>query len=111
MQGEDYVGSAGYHQVRAEALEVLRDVLEWRTTSENWDRIARALETMAAAIVKADLDALQVAADALELMSPIRIIRIGDVYGDPPPETVRDRVNRLVHSLESPEASVHDESS
>lgn len=109
MQGKDYVGSTGYGHVRAEALEVLRDVPEWRTTRENWGRIARALEAMAAATVKADMAALQEAADALELMSPIRIMRIGDVDGDPPPETVRDRVNRLVHSLKSPEAPVHDE--
>jgi hypothetical protein len=109
MQGDDYVGAAGDDQVRAEALEVLHDVLEWRTTLEHWDRITRALEIMAEAAVKADMDDLQAASDALELMSPIRIIRIGDVDGDPPSEEVRERVNRLVHSLESPETPEDDD--
>ncbi|HEY0636114.1 MAG TPA: CATRA system-associated protein [Pseudonocardiaceae bacterium] len=86
-------------ETRDGALEVLGDVLEWRTTSARWAGIAVMVDAMVVAVDTNDWAALRVATVDLELSSPIRVGTVGDKQQDPPPKPVREQVNRLVHSL------------
>lgn len=84
---------------RAEAREILRDLLEWELPEHAWARPAEAVEAMAAALAAGDADRLGAATAALEQLSPHRVERVRDPAEMPPPEKVRDRVVFLVHSL------------
>lgn len=86
--------------MRTEALEILQDVLIWRTRPDAWKEISRIVEAMAEAVSSDDPDALAARTGDLELSSPLRVIRIGDTDGDPAPEHLRERVNHLIHALE-----------
>jgi hypothetical protein len=85
--------------VRAEALDVVSDALQWRLADARWIGIERVLAAMDTAIAANDVAALATATADLELAGPVRIIRIGTVPVGPPPSAIRDRLNRLVHSL------------
>ncbi|WP_158851422.1 CATRA system-associated protein [Saccharothrix deserti] len=89
-------------EIRDDAREVALDVLGWRTTSAEWEEIAELLASAITATEAGDRQALRAATIALELASPLRITRLGDERRDrePPPEPVRERVNRLVHVLD-----------
>jgi hypothetical protein len=84
---------------RAEALDVVSEVLEWRLAEARWQAIQQVLIAMEAALAAGDLDALAAATADLELAGPLRITRIGTtpVVAAAPP--VRDLLNRLVYSL------------
>jgi hypothetical protein len=84
--------------VRAEALQVAQDALQWRLTQTRWPSVEQALIAMDAALVSEDPEALAAATADLEMAGPMRITKIGAAPIDPPPP-VRDRLNRLVHSL------------
>ena len=85
--------------VRAEALDVISDALQWRLADARWQAIEQVLIAMEAALQADDPEALTAATADLELVGPLRVIRIGAtaVVSAPPP--VRDRLNWLVHSL------------
>jgi hypothetical protein len=89
----------GVVDVRAEALDVVSDALLWRMTEARWQAIEQVLVAMDAALTAGDLDALALATADLELAGPLRITRIGATPVVPPAPPVRDRLNRLVHSL------------
>lgn len=90
---------------RTEALDVISDALQWRLADARWAAIEEVLAAMDAALSANDTEALAAATADLELAGPVRITRIGAVPVVPPPPAIRDRLNRLVHSLGgSPEA-------
>jgi len=85
--------------VRAEALDVLSDVRQWRLADARWRAVEQVLIAMDAAVQADDSDALMAATADLELAGPLRLTRIGATPVGPPARPVRDRLNRLVHSL------------
>jgi hypothetical protein len=85
--------------VRAEAVVVISDALQWRLTAARWQAIEELLAAMDAALAADDLEALAAAITDLELAGPVRITRIGAAPAVPAPPQVRDRLNRLVNSL------------
>lgn len=85
--------------VRAEALDVISDALEWRLAEARWQAIEQVLSAMEAALEADNMDALAAATADLELAGPLRITRIGATPVVPPTTPVRDRLNQLVHSL------------
>lgn len=84
--------------VREEALEVLIEALQWRLTEACWQSIDQSLIAMDTALMASDPAALAAATADVEIAGPVRITKIGDPQVEPPPP-VRDRINRLVHSL------------
>jgi hypothetical protein len=84
---------------RTEALEVVEDALEWRLHPCHWERIAPIVAALIEALEHGDRQALVTATADLELAGPLRITRIGDDPLLPPPPAVRDRLNRLIHTL------------
>jgi hypothetical protein len=94
--------------VRAEALDIISDVLQWRLADGRWRAIQQVLAAMDDALAAGDVDALAAATADLELAGPLRITRIGAPPIVPPTPPVRDLLNRLVHSLgDSPVAQQH----
>jgi hypothetical protein len=91
--------SADTGGVRTDALDVLSDALSWRLVGPRWAAIEQVLAAMDAALAAGDVAALAAATTDLELAGPVRITRIGAVPVVPPPPAIRDRLNRLVHSL------------
>jgi hypothetical protein len=78
---------------------VVEDALEWRLHPSRWERIAPIVAALTEALEHGDREALVTATADLELAGPLRITRIGDDPLVPPPPPVRDRLNRLVHTL------------
>jgi hypothetical protein len=95
-------------EVRASALDVVSDALEWRLADARWLAIEQILGAMAVALQDSDLETLAVATADLELAGPLRITRIGTIPVVPPPPPVRDRLNQLVHSLGGVRATQHE---
>ena len=85
--------------VRAEALEVVLDALEWRLTKARWQAVEQAILAMRAALAADDLEALAGATTDLELAGPLRIIRIGTTPAVAAAPPIRDLLNQMVHSL------------
>jgi hypothetical protein len=78
-----------------EILAILADVPSWRMTPDQWVAADLALQSLAGALATGSAAAFAQATAALELAGPQRIrIRLGDEQ-QPPPEPVRDRINRL----------------
>lgn len=85
--------------VKADALDITLDVFQWRFAAARWAAVARILADMEAAIAANERQALASATAELELVAPLRIIMIEAQPTTPPPQEVRDRLNRLVHAL------------
>lgn len=85
-------------ETRAEALDVLTDLLGWQMAAEGWEIVELLVESMALALAAGDPAKVRAATINLELVGPVRVPRIGADGKTPPPERVRDRVNRLVHA-------------
>jgi hypothetical protein len=81
------------------ALMVLDDVLVWKLPLERWDQIVQIVESMSVATTAGDAGALHESTADLEFCGPVRIPRIGPTPRVPAPPAVRERVNRLVHTL------------
>jgi hypothetical protein len=89
-------------QAESEALEILHDVLDWRLTAGRWNLVGQIIGSMATAQAQGDLADLRRATIELELLSPVRIIKLGETPvppPEPPPEPLREQVNHLIHSL------------
>ncbi len=83
----------------ADALDVLDDLREWQLAPARWERVRDALDRLESALLSRDFEATWKAVAELELAGPVRVTRIGtNLLTSAPPE-VRDRRNRLVHSL------------
>jgi hypothetical protein len=91
--------SADAGDARADALDTVSDALSWRLADTRWAAIEAVLAAMDAALAAGNVTALTAATAELELSGPVRITRIGAVPVVPPPPAIRDRLNRLVHSL------------
>ena len=92
--------SGDVFDVRAEALDVISDALQWRLADARWQAVEQVLVAMDAALTAGDLAALAAATADLELAGPLRITRIGTPPVLPPPPPIRDRLNQLVYSLD-----------
>jgi hypothetical protein len=90
--------SENSREIRAEALEVLAEMLEWRLTDARWLAVEQIISTMSAAAEKGDVDAFAAAASDLELAAPFRINPIGAAAG-PSRQTLQLR-SQLVHSID-----------
>jgi hypothetical protein len=91
-------------QAEAEAREILDDILAWRLTAGRWELVGQIVGSMATAQAQGDLEDLRRATIDLELVSPVRVIKLGEKEV-PPPQPLREQVNHLIHSLgaETPE--------
>jgi hypothetical protein len=86
-------------KLRADALDVLQDVIQWRLTATRWATVRGALDAMRAAYDAGEVDALREAVYDLELAGPVRANSLaGDEVGEPP-APVYDVANRLQHDL------------
>lgn len=87
--------------IEDDVFDLLREVLIWRLAGDRWRAVDRALDGLAAALAKNEADAFQDGLHALELAGPARAVRIEDVSVLPAPESVRERINQLIHTLEN----------
>jgi hypothetical protein len=85
--------------VRAEALDVLSDALQWQLAETRWQAIEQVLIAIDNALTADDTEALAEATAELELAGPLRITRISATPLVPAEPRVRDQLNRLVFSL------------
>src|SRR5262249_10448013 len=86
-------------EAKLAALDVLTDVLEGRFGGARWARVPEIVQSMDIALSAGDPGALEAATADLELAGPTRITRVGAIPQVPAPSQVRERVNRMVHSL------------
>ena len=89
-------------EIHSEALEILGSVLTWHMPRQQWTYAGQAVDALTAAVAAGDLPAVVAAIADLELLGPVRLVRIGESDEDEPqtpPEPVRDRINRLIHDL------------
>ncbi|MER5650400.1 CATRA system-associated protein [Streptosporangium sp. NPDC002524] len=94
----------GPEQITAEALDALRDVLDWSATPAHWETISPIIESIADALARGDLSALHAATIELDLASPYRVIKVGDEEERPPSKKLREQVVYLVHTMEPDDA-------
>ena len=87
-------------QVRADALDVLTDALQWRLGEARWAAIDAAVAELAAAVRAGDVEAAVAAVAELELLGPVRAVPIGRDPIVPAPEPVREEINELVLALD-----------
>lgn len=83
----------------SDALDVLGDLFVWQLVPLRWQRVEQILDSLTEALATGDADTLRDATAELELAGPVRATRIGATPVVPAPESVRERVNHLVHSL------------
>jgi len=85
--------------LRAEALDIVLDALEWQLAGARWQAVTAALTAMETALATGDPEALMAATADLELAGPVRVVTIGaPPVGSAAPQ-VRSQLNRLVHAL------------
>ncbi|MGP4115440.1 CATRA system-associated protein [Streptomyces sp. 4N509B] len=83
--------------LRAEALDLLREVGAWRLGRHQWGVAERRLAAMADALARGEVRAFRGALYDLELI-PQRAVRLeDDVLSAPPP--VRERLDEIMHTL------------
>lgn len=87
-------------RLREDALDVLRDAMEWRLTARRWITVADALARLDAALLAGDPDAVRERVYELELSGPVRATGIQEDPTVDPPEPVRPRLNALVRAFE-----------
>ncbi|KAA0940810.1 CATRA system-associated protein [Streptomyces apricus] len=86
-------------EARDDAVDVLKDLIEWELAPQRWERVDSIVGSLADALAQGDGDALREATAELELTGPVRVTRIGGTSLIPVPERTRDRANHLVHTL------------
>ena len=86
--------------VRADALDVLTDALQWRLTEPRWSAVRTAVDALAAAVRAGDAVAVRAAVADLELLGPVRATPIGREPIVPPPDGVLDEINELVGAMD-----------
>ncbi|MEU5634102.1 CATRA system-associated protein [Streptomyces rishiriensis] len=89
-------------ETRTDAVEVLRDLLEWQLSPRRWDRVQPLVDALADALAAGDGDGVRAVTAELELSGPVRITRIGATPVIPAPPRTRDQANHLIHSLGVP---------
>lgn len=84
----------------ADALDVLRDALQWQLTEARWAAVRPVVDELAAAVRDGRVDVARAAIADLELLGPVRAKRFDDSPTVPPPEPVREEINELVDTLD-----------
>jgi hypothetical protein len=86
----------------ADARACLLEALTWQLERQRWERVDQIVESMTAALAAGDMGAFRGALVGLEVAGPPRAIPIGSIPLSllPAPRRVRERVNRLIHSLD-----------
>jgi hypothetical protein len=87
-------------ELREDALDVLRDALQWRLTGPRWARVETAVEAVTSALRSGDVAALRTAVYELELAGPVRATGLGDTPVVDAPEPVREEINELIYTLD-----------
>jgi hypothetical protein len=87
---------------RASALTSLRLALFWTMARERWDDVGRLVELMSAALAGGDAAAFRRAAGDLLAAGPKRVTGVGDTPTEPAPPKIRERMNDLIHTLDTP---------
>jgi hypothetical protein len=82
-----------------DALNLLEDLSNWELAPPRWEEVRKILDIALQAADDGDLPALERAMIDLESSGPVMITRIGTTPSVPPPSSVRERVNRLKHTL------------
>ncbi|MTE17627.1 hypothetical protein F0L17_00445 [Streptomyces sp. TRM43335] len=83
------------------AAEVLGDIPAWRLKQENWNAVGHGLEAMRRALAAGDAAGLRRAVADVEMAGPYRIVGLEDADLLPLPKECRERINELVHVLNS----------
>ena len=96
--------------IHHDALDLLGEVLVWRLAVDRWRAVDQALRDLMAAAAADEPDAFREVLHDLELAGPTRAVRIEDAEKLPAPQPVRERINQLVHTLESSGPATEDES-
>jgi hypothetical protein len=92
-------GSDTGSRIRAAANGALDYIMRLELTPARWERIAGIIDIAIEAAVAGDLDGLSEAVEELELVGPVRVVRIGGTPAAPPPSPVRERDVLLRHAL------------
>jgi hypothetical protein len=84
----------------AEALSVLRDVIEWSVAPARWSEVDRSVTALTAALAAGDGSALRYQITVLELLGPVRqVITRGADAPVAPPDPIRERVLAAIADL------------
>ncbi len=87
----------------ADALSVLRDVIDWTLTAGRWAEVDRSLAALAAALTAVDGGALRYETGVLELLGPVRdysVLRDSGSIAVSVPGALRDRILAVIGILE-----------
>ncbi len=98
---QDDAGPSTLRDAAVDAAGVLIIALRWHLPRARWQAVEEALDELAAAISAADVAAMRAATAELIAVGPLRVTRVGDVPEVPAPETAQDKLNKLVHDLDS----------
>lgn len=82
------------------ALDTSSDITKWHLPAGKWETVASLIDTTASAYTTGNVVEFRNATSWLELTSPRRTDLIGTEPTGPPPPPIRDRLNRLIHSLD-----------
>lgn len=88
-------------ELRADALDVLRDAESWVLPEERWSAVSGAVAVMAAAAHDGDADAFREAVYDLELAGPVRAVGADEVPIVSASEQVRVEIGRLSRVVEN----------
>lgn len=89
-----------WRAARDQALELLRDALEWNLPERRWWDVSGAISDMAVAVSAASANTLWRAVGSLDLCATTRVAsRLGDTPPLPAPVAVRDRIADLIDAL------------
>lgn len=83
------------------AAEVLADVEVWRLDRRTWDVVGHGLRAMQEALVAGNPVGFQQAVGDIEMAGPYRISGLEESLLLPLPEEHRERLNELVHALDT----------
>ena len=79
---------------------MLRDALQWRLVDSRWPAIAATVARLATAVRTGDEDGAAATVAELEMLGPVRATALGGTPTVPAPDTVREEINELVHTLD-----------
>jgi CATRA-Associated Small Protein len=86
-------------ELRADALDVLHDTLQWRLVERRWTSVATVVAELARALRSGDVEAVRTSVYELELSGPVRATLVGDTPTVDAPEQVRVEINTLIFEL------------
>ncbi|MFE2609771.1 CATRA system-associated protein [Streptomyces mirabilis] len=92
-------------EIRAEALDVLREALHWRLAAGRWPEVDRLTEAMGRAISAGDGAAVRQSTHALEGAGPRRAVRAEQAAALTAQAPLRERINTLIHLLDDSRTS------